>query len=254
MHELILGGPEERQVAPRRERASVARRPGPRGGAVATALAGDDEMRERIARHRADRAARVPGLRRRGAARAGRALRQHGAPTRLVVVDCLTLWLTNLLMPLTWRHDAADARGATRGRWPRCAAAPGRGAGLQRDRLGRVAAGARGARLRRRTRPPQPGRGGRCEPRDADGGRPGWTRGGGRRDDELSLHCRSPARRCSPAAPADAAARRPRPVLAPAAPPQRIVTLLPSLTETVCALGACERLVGVDRYSNWPPR
>lgn len=35
-------------------------------------------------------------------------------------------------------------------------------------------------------------------------------------------------------------------------PPQRIVTLLPSLTESVCTLGACERLVGVDRYSNWP--
>lgn len=34
--------------------------------------------------------------------------------------------------------------------------------------------------------------------------------------------------------------------------PQRIVTLLPSLTETVCALGACSRLVGTDRYSNWP--
>jgi 4-hydroxybenzoate polyprenyltransferase len=37
-----------------------------------------------------------------------------------------------------------------------------------------------------------------------------------------------------------------------AAPPQRIVSLLPSLTETVCALGACERLVGVDAHSNWP--
>jgi iron complex transport system substrate-binding protein len=34
--------------------------------------------------------------------------------------------------------------------------------------------------------------------------------------------------------------------------PQRIVSLMPSLTETVCALGACERLVGVDRYSNFP--
>ena len=34
--------------------------------------------------------------------------------------------------------------------------------------------------------------------------------------------------------------------------PARIVSLLPSLTETVCALGACDRLVGVDRYSNWP--
>lgn len=35
-------------------------------------------------------------------------------------------------------------------------------------------------------------------------------------------------------------------------PPQRIVSLLPSLTESVCALGACERLVGVDNYSNSP--
>ena len=34
--------------------------------------------------------------------------------------------------------------------------------------------------------------------------------------------------------------------------PQRIVSLLPSLTESVCALGQCERLVGVDRYSNYP--
>jgi iron complex transport system substrate-binding protein len=36
------------------------------------------------------------------------------------------------------------------------------------------------------------------------------------------------------------------------APPQRIVSLLPSLSETVCALGACARLVGVDRYSTYP--
>jgi iron complex transport system substrate-binding protein len=35
-------------------------------------------------------------------------------------------------------------------------------------------------------------------------------------------------------------------------PPQRIVSLLPSLTESVCALGKCSALVGVDRFSNWP--
>lgn len=35
-------------------------------------------------------------------------------------------------------------------------------------------------------------------------------------------------------------------------PAQRIVSLLPSLTESVCALQACDRLVGTDRFSNWP--
>ena len=35
--------------------------------------------------------------------------------------------------------------------------------------------------------------------------------------------------------------------------PQRIVSLLPSLTESVCALGQCAKLVGVDRYSDYPP-
>ena len=34
--------------------------------------------------------------------------------------------------------------------------------------------------------------------------------------------------------------------------PQRIVSLLPSLAETVCELGHCSRLVGVDRYTNYP--
>lgn len=34
--------------------------------------------------------------------------------------------------------------------------------------------------------------------------------------------------------------------------PQRIVSMLPSLTESVCGLDQCQRLVGVDRYSNYP--
>ena len=34
--------------------------------------------------------------------------------------------------------------------------------------------------------------------------------------------------------------------------PQRIISMVPSLTEIVCALGACDRLVATDRYSNWP--
>lgn len=36
------------------------------------------------------------------------------------------------------------------------------------------------------------------------------------------------------------------------ASPARIVSVLPSLTEMVCRLGQCQRLVGVDRYSNHP--
>jgi iron complex transport system substrate-binding protein len=36
------------------------------------------------------------------------------------------------------------------------------------------------------------------------------------------------------------------------AAPQRIVSLLPSLSESVCELGQCPRIVGVDRYSNFP--
>lgn len=35
-------------------------------------------------------------------------------------------------------------------------------------------------------------------------------------------------------------------------PPQRVISLLPSLTESVCALGKCSTLVGIDRFSNWP--
>lgn len=34
--------------------------------------------------------------------------------------------------------------------------------------------------------------------------------------------------------------------------PERIVTLMPALAESVCALGACDRLVGTDRFANWP--
>jgi len=34
--------------------------------------------------------------------------------------------------------------------------------------------------------------------------------------------------------------------------PQRLISLLPSLTETVCALQHCGKLVGTDRFSNWP--
>lgn len=67
---------------------------------IATAQPWDDEMRERIARHQQDRAQRVPGMRTvEEPLELAQALSRHSQPETLVVVDCLTLWLTNLLMP-----------------------------------------------------------------------------------------------------------------------------------------------------------
>lgn len=101
-HELILGGQRsgKSRCAEWRAAAWLAQ-PGHSAVLVATALAGDDEMGARIARHRSDRANRVPGL---VTVEVPRALpdtvRLQAAPGRLVVVDCLTLWLTNLMLPL----------------------------------------------------------------------------------------------------------------------------------------------------------
>jgi adenosylcobinamide kinase/adenosylcobinamide-phosphate guanylyltransferase len=61
---------------------------------VATAEAGDDEMAERIARHRADRGARWTTI------DCPLALAETIAahPLQPVLVDCLTLWLSNLML------------------------------------------------------------------------------------------------------------------------------------------------------------
>ena len=57
-------------------------------------------MRERISRHQRDRAARVPGLVTVEEPLAlAQAMRRFGDGNTLVLVDCLTLWLTNLRMP-----------------------------------------------------------------------------------------------------------------------------------------------------------
>ncbi len=100
--EFILGG----QKSGKSRRAELiardwlARSPVHSAVLVATAQPWDDEMRERIARHQRDRAERVPGLATREEPRdlAG-ALRQHAGAGTLIVVDCLTLWLTNWTMP-----------------------------------------------------------------------------------------------------------------------------------------------------------
>ena len=108
MHELILGGQRSGKSRCAEMRAvNWLAQPGRSAVLLATALAGDAEMVARIAQHRADRALGIPEL---DAVEVSRdltgALRQHSAPQRLLVVDCLTLWLTNLLMP--WQGAALD--------------------------------------------------------------------------------------------------------------------------------------------------
>jgi adenosylcobinamide kinase/adenosylcobinamide-phosphate guanylyltransferase len=102
VHELILGGQKSGKSRAAEARAAAwLRTPGHEAVLVATALAGDAEMAERIARHRADRAERVPGLHTlEEPLRLAQAVARASAPHRLVLVDCLTLWLTQLAMPL----------------------------------------------------------------------------------------------------------------------------------------------------------
>ena len=100
--ELILGGQKsgKSRRAELLARDWLAQSPLHKAVLIATAQPWDDEMRERISRHQADRAERVPGMRTLEEPLAlHRAITQSSAPDTLVVVDCLTLWLTNMLMP-----------------------------------------------------------------------------------------------------------------------------------------------------------
>lgn len=100
--ELILGGQKsgKSRRAEMLARSWVAASPGHRAVLIATAQAWDDEMRARIHRHQQDRALRVPGMVTVEEPLAlAEAIAQHSQPDTLVVVDCLTLWLTNRLMP-----------------------------------------------------------------------------------------------------------------------------------------------------------
>ena len=133
VRELILGGQKSGKSGAAEARAALWLAAGPINGQapeaclLATALAGDVEMAERIARHRADRALRLPGLQTveldvsgSGSPAAGvakpaslaEALRAASAPHRLLVVDCLTLWLTQLALPLQGPPASAEALAA----------------------------------------------------------------------------------------------------------------------------------------------
>jgi adenosylcobinamide kinase/adenosylcobinamide-phosphate guanylyltransferase len=100
--ELILGG----QKSGKSRRAEMLARSwmdaeaGHQAVLIATAQPWDDEMRQRIARHQLDRAERVPGMRTvEEPLQLAQAILENSRADTMVVVDCLTLWLTNLMMP-----------------------------------------------------------------------------------------------------------------------------------------------------------
>ncbi len=106
MHELILGGQKSGKSRLAEERAcawlaqSASSSSSRSAVLIATGLAHDAEMAHRIARHQADRLLRLPALRCvQEPEQLGAALLANSDAHTLVVVDCLTMWLTNLLMP-----------------------------------------------------------------------------------------------------------------------------------------------------------
>lgn len=92
MQTLILGGARSGKS---RFAATLAQQSGRDVIYIATAQAHDAEMQARIAQHRAERPAHWQTLEEPLALAA--CLTAHARPQRLLLVDCLTLWLTNLL-------------------------------------------------------------------------------------------------------------------------------------------------------------
>lgn len=110
MHEFILGGQRSgKSRCGERRAADWLAQPGHRAVLLATALGGDDEMRERIWRHQLDRAERVPALALDEVPRdLADAIRRHSTPDCLVLVDCLTLWVTQWLMPMVHHGEPVE--------------------------------------------------------------------------------------------------------------------------------------------------
>lgn len=121
-HQLIVGGQRsgKSRQAERLARQWLATSAHHRVTVVATALPGDEEMRARIARHRAERPAGVATVE--CPLHLSETLQAQAGDGHLLVVDCLTLWLTNWLMPLqgepdrvAWRHERDEMLQALQG-------------------------------------------------------------------------------------------------------------------------------------------
>lgn len=112
--DFLLGGARSGKSRLAQERAEAS---GLAPVLVATATVGDDEMAERVARHRAERDRRWATVEE--PVELAAALLREAAPGRILVVDCLTLWLANVMFA---ERDVEAEIGAL-------AAALGRGAG-----------------------------------------------------------------------------------------------------------------------------
>lgn len=107
-HELILGGQKSGKTVRAEQLAAqwLAADAAHRALYLATARPWDAEMQTRILRHQQERARRVPGMETLQMPAGSRSLpvaellQQHAAPGTAIVLDCLTLWLTQQLMPL----------------------------------------------------------------------------------------------------------------------------------------------------------
>jgi adenosylcobinamide kinase/adenosylcobinamide-phosphate guanylyltransferase len=91
---LVLGGARSGKSA-HAER--LARETGLSRVYIATAQAFDDEMRKRIVRHKADRAS-DSWLTIEEPIMLAAAIARHASPNCVVLVDCLTLWLSNIML------------------------------------------------------------------------------------------------------------------------------------------------------------
>ena len=107
-HELILGGQKSGKTVRAEQLAAqwLAADAAHRALYLATARPWDAEMQTRILRHQQERARRVPGMETLQMPAGSRSLpvaellQQHAAPGTAIVLDCLTLWLTQQLMPM----------------------------------------------------------------------------------------------------------------------------------------------------------
>ncbi|WP_353154386.1 bifunctional adenosylcobinamide kinase/adenosylcobinamide-phosphate guanylyltransferase [Herminiimonas fonticola] len=89
---LVIGGARSGKSAHAEALATAAGKP---VVYIATAQAGDAEMQARIAHHRARRDSHWVTVEEMLAL--GAAIEKHSTPDNLVMVDCLTVWLSNLL-------------------------------------------------------------------------------------------------------------------------------------------------------------